>query len=337
MDENFITWIQKIPKVELHCHLEGTVTPEILHQLAKINDPENELARSIEACKQIYEFKDFQEFLKAFSTMYQFIRAPSDLEVIIKNLNLSNHLYLELFFSPDPLIVRGFTFPEIFEVLKRELYAKKKPEDIGIVLDFVRNNGQDNILQLLEQLGDCLADYLPLIRGISLGGDEVRYPAKLFKKVFNKARDLGLHTSVHAGEALGPESIWDAIFTLKTDRIGHGLTAIQSPELIRHFRASQTHVEVSPTSNLCVGLISDIQSHPIGHYFTQGMNVSINTDDPGFFRTTLSEEYIVVSNAFNFTRHDIEQLLFNAAQASFQEYFDRLALSDRLRMYFESS
>lgn len=337
MDENLISWIQNTPKVELHCHLEGTVTPAILRQLVKSHEPENDLASSIEACEKLYSFNDFKGFLKSFSIMYQYIRTPADLELIVSNLDLSDHLYIELLYSPDPLITRGYSFPEILEVLKQKLIAKKQPKDVGIILDFVRNNGQDKILQLLEQLGDCLADYQPLVRGISIGGDEVRYPAKLFKKVFNKARDLGLHTSAHAGEAVGPESIWEAIFTLKTERIGHGLTAFKSPELIRHFRASQTHIEVSPMSNVCTGLIADIQSHPIGHYFTQGMNVSINTDDPGFFGTTLSEEYIVVSQAFNFTRHDIEQLLYNAAQASFQEYFDRLALSDRLRMYFESS
>ncbi|MHA2366817.1 MAG: adenosine deaminase [Candidatus Hodarchaeales archaeon] len=337
MDDETIKFINSVPKIELHCHLEGTVTPEILHELAIRNEPDSLFASSLEACEEVYNFTDFSSFLKSFSQMYDYIRTPTDIKLITERAlsSMDSHQYIEFLFSADRLIKRGYSFPELFDALKSAIRSNC---EVGVIIDFVRNYGPSPALQLLEDLSDCLEDYKTMVLGIGIGGDEINFPAKLFKDVFDKARKLGLHTTVHAGEALGPESIWDSIFTLKTERIGHGFSAIQSPDLIRHLRATQTHIECNPTSNIVTGLVKNKEmiNHPFGIFHSQGLNTSINTDDPGFFKTSITNEYLAITQAFNLTRQDLEDILLNTARSSFQPYYKQLELTNKLRTFFDS-
>ena len=332
------SFFYSLPKIELHNHLEGTITPQTFHVLAKKNDSESMYAQSIEECQKLYEFSSFQGFLYSFSKVNSFIKQSTDLDIIIQNTVIKskeeNYRYVEYFISLDTFMKKGMSLIELLDRLKslRKHYSNYHFIIGGFIIDFVRNYGPTSASNLLDDLIPVIDDYRDVILGISIGGDEIHFPAPPFKELFSKARALGLKTTAHAGEANGPESIWDTILTLKTDRIGHGLRSYESLDLLKHFRVTQTHVEMCPTSNVKTGLISSLQHHPLQTYLNQGFNFSINTDDSGFFNTSLSSELESCVKLFGFTELDLQQCILNAARSSFYDSFLQKELTENLQI-----
>lgn len=329
---------RSLPKVELHHHLEGSITPETLHELAKKNVSESLYAQSLEECNKLYSFTNFDGFLNAFAQTNSYIQNVQDLDTIIGNsvssLRNENYRYIEYFISIDTFMKKNMPLTEILDQLRLNLkkYSSKKFRIGGFIIDFVRNYGPESATHILDELLPIIDDYRDIILGISIGGDEVNYPAPVFKDVFERARNAELNTTAHAGEADHAQSIWDTIFNLKTDRIGHGLHIHESKELISHFKATQTPVEICPTSNLKTGLISELKNHPLPMYYTQGLNVTINTDDPGFFHNSLTTELEQCTSLFELDLFDIKQLILNAAKSCFYNIFDRNELIGELKI-----
>lgn len=335
------SFFYSLPKVEIHNHLEGTITPTTLHQLAKKNSSESLLAESIEECEKLYEFNDFMGFLKAFAKINTFIRNSSDFDILFQNniqsLAKENYRYVEYFLSIDTFVKKNIPLIEILDRVKTNI-KKLSSNNLhigGIIIDFVRNYGPNNALKILQELKPIIDDYQDILLGISIGGDEVHFPASAFSKVFEIARELSLKTTAHAGEAAGYQSVWDTIFDLKTDRIGHGLHVYESNDLIKHLRATQTPLEVCPTSNFRTGLITGLQNHPLKDYYVNGLNITLNTDDPGFFGNSLSKEFELCANLFQFDAFDIKQLLLNAAESCFYEEFSKKELIEDLKSELE--
>ncbi len=192
------------------------------------------------------------------------------------------------------------------------------------IVDLIRDSGPE---WALGHLREILARKSPAVMGITLGGSEDCYPQEAFAEVFALAREHGLRRSVHAGEALGPESVWSALKALAPERIGHGVRAIEDPRLVAHLAEAQIPLEVCPTSNIFTRAYASYAEHPVKKLFDAGVPITINSDDPTFFRTTLTEEYAHVA-ARGFTRDQIGEVLRNGFRYAFlgsEEIAERLA------------
>jgi adenosine deaminase len=310
--------IRTMPKIELHCHLEGAFTLEFLLDRIHTYEPESDI-RDIETLKQQFVFDDFDHFIRVWVWKNRFFRTADDfrnstyhaIEALVKQ----NIIALEAFFSPWDFEEWG---PGPEAIIEATLEGKEAAEkDFGIpvnlITDLVRNHGHEKAEERLKQL----YPYKDRICGIGLGGDEKHYPAFRFEDVFQLARSKGFHTMVHAGETEGPYSIWDAVSRLNAERIGHGITAIQNRELMNILRDRQIPLEICPTSNLKTRVIKSPKEHPVRKFYDAGLLITINTDDPTMFNQSLIEEFQFICDQYDFTADDLERLAHYALKASF--------------------
>ena len=335
------SFFKNIPKVEIHNHLEGSITPFTLHELAKKNFSGSKFAQSLDECEKIYQFTNFQGFLSSFAEVNKLITSVSDLDIIIKNnvelMKTENYKYIEHFLSVDTWLNKGMDLSELLDKVKENIkrHSSKNFQFGGIIIDFVRNYGPQNASKIMLDLGEIIEDYRDVVLGISIGGDEVNFPAQLFTEVFNQARKLNLKTTAHSGEADGSDSVWQTILSLKTNRIGHGLRCHESTDLLKHLRVTQTPLEMCPTSNIKTGVLDKIENHPIRDYYDQGINITINTDDYGFFDSSLSSEFEICSKVFHFSTDELEELVLNAAKSCFLPAIEKHELINKLKLSFE--
>lgn len=269
--------------------------------------------------EQVYNFTDFAGFLLAFKDVTGHLRMPDDYELIVyrlmERLKAQNVLHAEVTVSVGVCLWRKQDFPAIFEGLERGRQRGEKDFGISLlwIFDAVRQFGAEKaqaVLDLAIQFHDRN------VAAFGIGGDEIKGPPELFGEVFACATNHGLHLVAHAGESAGPESIWGAL-NLKAERIGHGLTAGQDPELIEELAERQIPMEVCVTSNLRTGCCPDIAQHPVRRYFDEGLMVTLNSDDPAMFRTSLVEEYRLVQEHFSFSDDHLRELARNSFEASF--------------------
>lgn len=309
-------FILSLPKAELHLHLEGSIEPATLLELRRRHGMDG---ASIEEVEQLYNYADFNGFLMAFKDVTGHLRTPEDYELItyrlMERLKAENVLHAEVFISVGVCLWRKQNLPEIFEGMERG--RERGEKDFGIsllwIFDAVRQFGADKA-QMVVDLAIQFRDRNVVAFGI--GGDELQGPAELFKDVYARASERGLHLTAHAGENAGPESIWGAL-NLKAERIGHGLTAGQDPELMEELSERQVPIEICVTSNVRTGCCADLAQHPVRNYFDNGLMLTLNSDDPAMFRTSLVEEFQLVQENFGFTDEHLRELARNSFEASF--------------------
>lgn len=310
------SFILSLPKAELHLHLEGSIEPPTLLELMRRHGMDH---ASLAEVEQLYNYSDFTGFLTAFKDVTGYLRTPEDYELItyrlMERLKSENVLHAEVFVSVGVCLWRKQDFAAIFEGLERG--RQHGEEDFGVsllwIFDAVRQFGAEKaqrVLNLAIQFRD--RDVV----GFGIGGDERQGPPELFKDVYARAADHGLHLTAHAGESAGPESVWGAL-NLKAERIGHGLTAAQDPELIEELAERRVPVEICVTSNFRTGCCPTLAEHPVRRYFDQGLMLTLATDDPAMFRTSLAAEYQLVQQAFGFTDEHLRELARNSFEASF--------------------
>ena len=305
-----------LPKAELHLHLEGSIEPSTLFELRQRH---GERAATLAEVEQLYSFTDFAGFLNAFKEITGHLRTPDDYEFIVyrlmERLKAQNILHAEVTVSVGICLWREQDFSAIFEGLERG--RERGERDFGIsllwIFDAIRQFGAEKAQPVLD-LAIQFRDRKVVAFGI--GGDEVKGPAELFLEVFARAAEHGLHLTCHAGESAGPDSIWGAL-NLKAERIGHGLTAGQDLELIEELAERQIPIEVCVTSNLRTGCCVDLASHPVRRYFDEGLMLTLNSDDPALFRTSLTNEYRLVQQHFEFGDDHLRELARNSFEASF--------------------
>lgn len=325
-------FLVSLPKAELHLHLEGSIEPPTLLELRQRHGMPSATLAEVE---QLYRYTDFTAFLMAFKDVTGHLQTPDDYELItyrlMERLKSENVLHAEVFVSVGVCLWRKLDFPSIFEGLERG--RARGEQDFGVsllwIFDAVRNFGPEKAEQVVN-LAIHFRDRN--VVGFGLGGDELQGPAELFKDVFAHAADGGLHLTAHAGENAGPESIWGAL-NLGVERIGHGLTSGQDPELMEELARRQVPIEICVTSNLRTGCCPELAQHPVRSYFDQGLMLTLNTDDPAMFQTSLAREYQLVQDAFEFSNDHLRELARNAFEASFLEGNKKLAylnLIDRL-------
>lgn len=316
--EEFYSFLRKIPKAEIHLHAEATISRKTVQ--AFLDRRPDAKSNPVDVDK-LFSYNNLKDFITSFLFVQGLIDKASDLTTLFDDvasyLRENNIVYCELFFAPSMFMKKGLSFPEMLDVIQRAINVIEKRDKLTIklIVDVSRTFGVENAQTNLEL---TLAHRTPMVIGVGLGGDEEKGPAKLFGEVFEVARTRGLHVVAHAGEVVGPESIWDALQTLKVERIGHGLSAIQDPELVRYLAEKQVPVEICLTSNIITQkYVTKAEEHPVRPLYDQGVLVVVNTDDPTFFNCTIIDEFWLLHTKLNFTMDEIKQLVINGFQASF--------------------
>jgi len=310
------SFIRTLPKAELHLHLEGSIEPGTLLELRRRHGMEG---ASLAEVEELYQYKDFAGFLSAFKDVTGHLRSPEDYELItyrlMERLKAQNVLHAEVIVSVGVCLWRKQDFAAIFEGLERGRTRGEKDFGVSLlwIFDAVRQFGAEKALPVVD-LAIQFRDRNVIAFGI--GGDEKAGPPELFEAVYARAAEHGLHLTAHAGESVGPESIWGAL-NLKAERLGHGLTAGQDGELMEVLAERQVPIEICVTSNLRTGVCAELAQHPVRRYFDQGLMVTLNSDDPAMFRTSLVGEYALVQEALGFTDEHLRELARNSFEASF--------------------
>lgn len=321
------TFILGLPKAELHLHLEGSVEPAILaHISQRYHDP-----LTIEEAEALYRYQDFTGFMMAFKAVVQRLRSPEDYETItyglMKRLRNENVLHAEVYVSVGVCLWRKQNFDAIFEGL--ELGRERGQRDFGVsllwIFDAVRHFGAEAARQVVEK---AIQFKDRNVIGIGIGGDERQAAPELFLNCYRYAAENGLHLTAHAGETTGPESIWGAL-NLKVERIGHGLNAWHDRELMAELVERQIPIEICLTSNLETNCCQQIEDHPLKKYFDSGVMVTVNTDDPAMFHTSLNREYALAQQVFGFTDEQLREIARNGFEASFLPAEDKIQLLQR--------
>jgi adenosine deaminase/aminodeoxyfutalosine deaminase len=296
-----------LPKAELHVHLEGTVDPGTMRELAP--------ALSSEQLRLLYHCSGFAEFLQCFKRINERLRTPADYALVARRaferLRAENVRYAEIILSAGVALWKEQDFGEIYDAVTAE--AARSPVRVRWILDAVRHFGPEHVMRVAE-LAVGLAGRGVVALGI--GGDEARGPAGWFAGAYRFARSRGLHLHAHAGETCGPASIWEAL-ELGVERIGHGIRAVEDPVLIQHLRDRQIPLEISITSNVMTGAVASLKEHPIRRLYDAGIPITLNTDDPGIFGTTLVDEYELAAREFDFTRGELETIAANGFRYAF--------------------
>ena len=308
--------IHSLPKAELHLHLEGAVQPETLVELSRRHDP---TPLSAEEVEHLYQYQDFHGFLMAFKAVTERLRTPEDFELIayklMESLHAQNVLHAEVYVSAGVILWRNQDLDSIFEGLEQGRLRGERDFGVSLlwIFDAVRHFGVEAAAQVFDR---AIQFKDRNVVGVGIGGDECRAAAELFKEIYAKARDHGLRLTAHAGESAGPESIWGAL-NIGAERIGHGLNAYADTELMRILSERQVPIEICMTSNIRTGCLDDLRRHPIRRYFEEGLMITINSDDPAMFSTTLEHEYQLCQDVFELTDEHIRELARNSFEASF--------------------
>ena len=300
-------FLLELPKAELHLHLEGSVEPETLHEL----DP----ATPVEEFRALYQYPDFESFLRAFGVVGKRLRGPEDYALItrrlLESLARQNVRYAEIIVAAGVVLWKGQEFAPIFEAICGA--AAESPVQVRWILDAVRQFGTEHVMRVAELAAERVEDG---VIAFGIGGSEERGPANQFGEAFRFARAAGLRLTAHAGESMGPQSIWDAL-ELGAERIGHGIAAVRDEALMRHLRERDIPLEICISSNVVTGVVPRIEDHPVRRLYDAGVPIVLNSDDPAMFRCSLTGEYRLAAAHFGFTEEELEGLAANGFRYAF--------------------
>lgn len=297
----------EVAKAELHLHLEGSVTPATMRELA----PEV----SAEEIRERFGFSSFAGFLECFKWVVERLRGPEDYAVVtrrlLETLEGQNVRYAEITLSAGVVLWKKQAFAPIFDAVRRE--AAQSPVEVQWNLDAIRHFGAEHAMQVAELAAEYVDDG---VVSFGIGGDEDRGPAGWFTEVYRFARAKGLRLTAHAGETAGPESVWGAL-RLGAERIGHGIRAVDDPALMRHLRDQNIPLEICISSNVATGAVPSLAAHPVRRLYDAGVPITLNTDDPGLFDTTLEKEYDLAAREFGFSERELAQIAENGFRYAF--------------------
>ncbi len=325
-----MSW-QEIPKLELHLHLEGAAPPAFIRGLAQ--EKSVNLSGVFDA-QGNYAYRDFAHFLQVYEAATSVLRSPEDyarlLTEVLAQQAEDGVIYTEHFLSPDFCGRRDLSAWREYLAAMQEVAGQAEAQH-GIILrgvvTCIRHFGPDAARETALCAAETAGDF---VVGFGMGGDETRGRQGDFAWGFDCAREAGLGLTTHAGEFGGADSVRQALDDLRVDRIGHGVRAIEDPALVERLAASGTVLEVCPGSNLGLGLYPQMRAHPIERLRAAGVPVTVSTDDPPFFRTTMTREYEALERAFDWGEGQFHALAQTALAAAFCDDETRKALAKRL-------
>jgi len=326
-----IKLIEKLPKAELHLHIEGSLEPELMFELAKRNNIQIPY-KTIEDVKNAYNFTNLQSFLDIYYAGANVLITKQDFydltwAYILKCVE-NNIIHTEIFFDPQTHTQRGIAFETIILGIVEALKDAKKKYGItsAIIMCFLRHLSQDDALKTLEQ---SLA-YKKYILGVGLDSSEIGNPPSKFEQVFKKAKEQGFRLVAHAGEEADVSYIFEALDLLDIQRIDHGVQSIKSDSLMKRLKKEQIPLTVCPNSNIELKVFKNYAQHNIKELLDYGLNVTINSDDPAYFKGYLNQNFINLYENLDLSKDDIIQLVKNSFNSSFisedlkKEYIKRV-------------
>ncbi len=322
--------LRDLPKIELHLHLEGAAPPAFIRGLAR--EKHVDITGVFDEHGN-YRFKDFWDFLRVYEAATSVLTTPEDYgrltRAILEESAESGVIYSEAFLSPDFCGGRDLEAWREFLVAIQEAAAGHEVTLRGIVT-CIRHFGPEKAREVALCAAETAGDW---IVGFGIAGDETNGRPKDFAYSFDMAREAGLRLTAHAGEWCGPESVRDVLADLRVERIGHGVRAIEDLALVDRLAEDGVVLEVCPGSNIALGLYPGVRAHPIGELHRRGVKVTISTDDPPFFRTTMALEYDRLAEAFNWDDGVFREIALTSLDAAFCDGDTR----ERLRKRLEAS
>lgn len=313
-----LDFIQKIPKAELHLHIEGSLEPELMFKLAKRNNIKLKY-KNVDEIKNAYNFTNLQSFLDIYYAGANVLITEADFYDLtfeyMKKCKEDNILHTEIFFDPQTHTARGIDFKTVINGIKKALEDAQKEFGISskIIMCFLRHLSQEDAFKTLNEAEKFKKDII----GIGLDSSELGNPPKKFQDVFKKAKELGFKLVAHAGEEGSYEFINDALDLLHVHRIDHGVQAINSKILMERLKKEQIPLTVCPFSNTKLKVFQDMKEHNIKKMLDFGLNVTVNSDDPAYFGGYLNDNFVAIYKALNLSKEEIIKLAKNSFNSSF--------------------
>ncbi len=320
-----LAWIKKVPKTEIHLHLEAVVKISSYMELNRKYNIDSSLKTSEDYQKHL-SFRDLKDMINFFLHLQTFYRNEEDYQFMARDVleyaQNNNITYMEVYFSPSKIVQLGYVdILSVYQILNDTFQDIHKNHgiDIRVIVDVSRSFGPDNAMSNLE----TLLEYLKKNRksrfiGIGLGGAEAGNDCLEYRDVFKLAQKKKLHTVAHAGEEVGSESIWHAVEDLGAERIGHGTSAMFDEKLVGYLKKNRIPLEICPTSNIITKkYVSAMEEHPIRSFYDKGLNVTLNTDDPVLFDVDLNQEYMNLYEKLNFSQEELLGVMKNTLDSTF--------------------
>jgi aminodeoxyfutalosine deaminase len=313
-------FIAGLPKAELHVHHVGSASPRIVAELAE-RHPAAGVPTDPDELREFFAFRDFAHFIDVYLSVVDLIRTPEDVRMltyeVARDMSVGQRLrYAELTCTPYTSVVRGIPIEAYTEAIEDARVAAER--DFGLVMRWIYDIPGESGIPAAEATVSYALDHAPdALVGFGLGGPEIGVPRPQFQPHFDAARAAGLRSVPHAGETTGPETVWDAVRLLGAERIGHGTSSAADPALLAHLADAGIVLEVCPTSNIATRAVTTMDEHPLRTFVEAGVPVTINSDDPPMFGTTLNGEYGVAADLLGLDEDGVAVLARSAVRASF--------------------
>ncbi len=330
-------FIQGMPKAELHIHIEGSLEPELMFEIAERNGVSLPYS-SVEEARRAYNFSDLQSFLDIYYQSMQVLLHEQDFYDLtwayLQKVSSQNVRHTEIFFDPQAHTDRGVPFETVVSGIHRALVDGERQLGISskLIMCFLRHLSAESAMETLR----ASLPFEGWIVGVGLDSSEVGHPPEDYKAVFDEAREHGFLTVAHAGEEGPPEYIWQALDDLKVSRIDHGVRCVEDPKLVERLREERIPLTVCPLSNVKLRVFDSIEDHNLKRMLDLGLCVTMNSDDPAYFGGYMDENFHATQEGLHLTRDDIHRLVKNSFQASFLDAERKQRLSDELDEYFAS-
>ncbi|QTN19084.1 adenosine deaminase [Brevundimonas sp. AJA228-03] len=328
------TFIDGLPKAELHLHIEGSLEPELMFALAERNGVAIPFD-SVEAVRAAYDFSNLQDFLDIYYAGANVLLTRQDFEDLafayFQRAAADTVRHAEIFFDPQTHTDRGVPFGVVVEGLIAGMDRARAELGVtsGLILSFLRHLSEDEAFATLEMARPYLHHFV----GVGLDSSEVGHPPSKFQRVFAAARDLGLKLCAHAGEEGPPAYVWEALDLLRIDRMDHGNRSMEDPALVRRIVAEGMTLTVCPLSNHRLCVVDDLKDHPVPEMLRQGIRVTLNSDDPAYFGGYVNENYRQLAAAVGLTREQLTLMAKNSFAGSFLSEADKAARIAEVEAY----
>jgi len=332
------SFVEALPKTELHLHIEGTLEPELLFALAQRNKVALPYA-SVEALRAAYDFTDLQSFLDLYYAGANVLQTEQDFHdmtaAYIARARADNVRHAEIFFDPQTHTERGIGIDVVFAGIARALRQARDEHGFSsaMIMSFLRHLSEEDAFATLEAALPLREQYRDLWNGIGLDSSERGNPPEKFARVFARCRELGFHLVAHAGEEGPPAYILGALDVLKVERIDHGVRSEEDPALMERLAREKMPLTVCPLSNLKLCVVDDMAKHNLARLLRAGLAVTVNSDDPAYFGGYMNDNYLAVASALELSRAEIVQLARNGIDASFLPAADKGRLTAELDQY----